>query len=116
MLFNYVGSLVTFYRQKAGLSNEEMEKLSQAVEMWAFSRSLYTFLNIPSDILPTHGRTYFIEMFPFDYISIVNEDFAKNFVKLSRNLLRTLLSLFTKSLQDVYRAAYDFCEICNDKE
>jgi len=51
-------------------------------------------------------------MFAFDYILIVNEKTLRN----SLSNCRTLLSQFTKSLQDVYRAAYELCKICNDKE
>jgi len=93
-----------------------MEELSRSLELWAYSRNLQIFFTIRPELIPKYGRFQFIKMLTFDYLSTVNTYFPNHSIKLRRTFLRTLQSLFAKSLQNIYRAAYEFCENCSDRD
>jgi len=81
-----------------------MDTLYRAIELSAFSSTFARFED-------HHDNYLFIKYFAFNFLSLAEKHFPLHSVKLTRNLLKTLQSLFTKSLQDFYKIKY--CDDCD---
>jgi len=79
-----------------------MDGMYKDIEFSAFSITFNELRNQP------HPDSYynFLKHFAFNFLSLVDEHFPSHSVKLTRNLLKTLQSFFTKSLQEFHKIMY----------